>query len=198
MWEGDNISNLRHLNKKIKGQMRVQSPPPPPVATQAPFLLCLTTPITDTNGRQIGVFGDIMDKLAALKANNIKISDRLDVIKEDVTAQGGVVFGQHTFTLEFQVLQVALLECPQGNAFGLFVNPISIFCHNALYSSPCGSWQKDTKAMEESGFMLITDRKVVASYNLNNSWWFSEGKPSMAGKPSALLLLLRSGRAWVA
>jgi hypothetical protein len=36
--------------------------------------------------------------------------------------------------------------------------------------------------MEESGFMSITDRKVVASYNLNNSWWFSKGKPSMAGK----------------
>ncbi len=30
--------------------------------------------------------------------------------------------------------------------------------------------------------MLITDQKVVVSYNLNNSWWFSEGKPSMAGK----------------
>ncbi len=79
------------------------------------------------------------------------------------------------------MLQVALLECPQGNAFGLFVDPISIFCHDALYS-PCRSWQKDMKAMEESGFMSITDQKVVASYNLNNSWWFSEGKPSMAGK----------------
>jgi hypothetical protein len=122
-----------------------------------------------------------MDKLAALKVNNVKISDCLDVIKVDVTAQGGIVFGQHTFTSEFQVLQVAMLECPQGNAFGLFVDPISIFCHNALYS-PCGSWQKDTKAMEVSGLMSITNQKVVASYNLNNSWWFSKGKPSMAGK----------------
>jgi hypothetical protein len=101
MWEGDNISKLMHLNKKIKGLMRVQSPPPPPVATQAPFLLCLTTPIMDANGRQIGVFGDIMDKLAALKANNVKISDCLDVIKADVMAQGGVVFGKYTFTSEF-------------------------------------------------------------------------------------------------
>jgi hypothetical protein len=98
--------------------MRVQSPPPPPVTTQAPFLLCLTTPITDANGRQIGVFGDIVDELAALKADNVKISGRLDVIKADVTAQGGVVFGQHTFTSEFQVLQVAMLECPQGITFG--------------------------------------------------------------------------------
>ena len=36
--------------------------------------------------------------------------------------------------------------------------------------------------MEESVFMLTTDQKVVASYNLNNSFWFSEGKPIVAGK----------------
>ena len=160
--------------------MQIQSTPPPPVVTQGAFSLCLTTPITDANGRQIGVFGDIMSKLETLKANNIKLNDRLDSIKADVTAQGGVVFGQHTFTSELQVLQVAMLECPQGDAFGVFVNPISIFCHDAMYL-PCGNWQKNTKAMEESGFMSTTNQKVVASYNLNNSFC-SKGKPIVAGK----------------
>jgi hypothetical protein len=36
--------------------------------------------------------------------------------------------------------------------------------------------------MEESGFMSTTDRKVVALYNLNNSFWFSEGKLIVAEK----------------
>ena len=103
----------------------------------------MTTPITDLNGRQIRVFGDIMTELETLKNGNIKLSDRLDSIKADVTAQGGVVFGQYNFTPELQVLQVAMLECPQGDAFGVFVNLVSIFCHNAMYL-PCRNWQKDT------------------------------------------------------
>ena len=79
-----------------------------------------------------------MIDLETLKNNNIKLSNHLDSIKADVTAQGGVVFGQHTFTSELQVLQVAMLECPQGDAFGMFVNPVLIFCHDAMYS-PCGN-----------------------------------------------------------
>jgi hypothetical protein len=181
VWEGDNISNLMHLNDKIKGLMKIQAPPPPPVLTPAPFLLCLTTPITDSNGVQIGVFGDIMDKLGTLKANNVRLSDHLDAIKADLTNQGGIVFGQHTFTSELQVLQVAMSECPQGDAFGLFVDPILLFCHDAMYS-PCSSWQKDMKAMEELGFMSISDRKVVASYDLNTPWWFSKDKQVTGGK----------------
>jgi hypothetical protein len=113
MWEGDNISNLTHLDQKITGLMQIQSTPPPPVVTQVEFSLCLTTPITDANGRQIRVFGDVMIELETLKTNNIKLSECQDSIKADVTAQGGVVFGQHTFTSEVQVLQVAMLECPQ-------------------------------------------------------------------------------------
>ncbi len=59
---------------------------------------------------------------------------------------------------------MALAESPGGEAFALFVDRVSIFCHDAQYS-PGSNWQKDTKAMEESGVMLFTDRKVVASYN---------------------------------
>ncbi len=43
-----------------------------------------------------------MIDLETLKNNNIKLSNHLDSIKADVTAQGGVVFGQHTFTSELR------------------------------------------------------------------------------------------------
>jgi hypothetical protein len=86
-----------------------------------------------------------------------------------MTAQGGVVFGHHTFTSELQIMKIFMLECPQGDAFTSFVDPVSIFCHDAMYS-PGVNWQKDTKAMEESGIMLTTNQQVIASYNLNSSF----------------------------
>ncbi len=39
-----------------------------------------------------------------------------------------------------------------------------------------------SKAMEELVTLLVTDRKVVALYNLHHMCWFLEGKPVVAGK----------------
>jgi hypothetical protein len=72
--------------------------------------------------------------------------------------------------------------------FALFVDPVSIFCHDAMYS-PGANWQKDTKAREESGVMSATDRKVVASYNLNSSFWFNKGKQVVVGKVISALAM---------
>ncbi len=133
VWDGDNIRNLTYLYGKVKGLNKVQAAPPP-IIIQGQLSLCLSTPITDANGIHVGMFGDIMGKLDNLKANNIKLSDWLEAIKADVTAQGSIVFGHHTFTSELQIMQVAMSECPQGDAFALFVDPVSIFCHDAMYS----------------------------------------------------------------
>ncbi len=76
---------------------------------------------------------------------------------------------------------VFVRECPQGDAFALFVDPVSIYCHDSMYS-PVVGWEKTTKAMEESGVMPVTDRKVVASYNCSHAFWFTDGKPVIAGK----------------
>ncbi len=129
----------------------------------------------------MGVLGDVMGELDNLKADNVKLNDWLEAIKADVTAQGSIVFGCHTFTLELQIIKAALLECPHADAFALFVDPVSIFCHDTMYS-PGANWQKDTTAMEESGIMSTTNCKVVASYNLNNLFWFTKGNQMVAGK----------------
>jgi hypothetical protein len=134
-----------------------------------------------------------MGELTTLKADNVKLSDRLDSIKADVTAQGGVVLGHLTFTSEFQVMQVAMSECPQGDTFALFVDPVSLFCHDAMYS-PGPNWKKDTKAMEESGIMSMTNQKVVTSYNLNNSCsGLLKGNPWWLARSSGPLPLQTSG-----
>jgi len=106
--------------------------------------------------------------------------EELDAIKAEVTAQGGMMLGHHTFSSEIQVLQIAMKECPQGDAFALLVDPVSIYCHDSIYA-PVVGWEKTTKAMEESGVMSVTDRKVVASYNCNHAFWFTDGKPVVAG-----------------
>ncbi len=104
-------------------------------------------PIVDSNGVQHRVFDGVMSAISNLKAENSRIKTRLDAMQADLAAGGGVVFGRHTFTLEQHVMDVVMAECPQGNAFSLFVNPMSIFCHNKMYLSYKG-WQKETKEME--------------------------------------------------
>ncbi len=183
LWEDDNVCNLTHISRKLKRLMVVQPAPLPAPPTVAPmrFSLTLSTPIMYDNGIQVGVLGGVLGKLNTLRAKNIKFGERLNVMRVDLMAQGGVMFGRHKFTSEIQVLQVALAECPGGEAFALFVDPVSIFCHNAQYS-PGSNWQKNTKAMEELGVMLFTDCKVVVSYNMVHSWWFTEGKLPIVGK----------------
>ena len=107
--------------------------------------------------------------------------DRVDRLVADVTAQGGAVLRRHTFTSELQVRALVMMECLSGNAFLVFVNPMTLFCHNAMYF-PVTGWEKTTKAMEESGRLSVMDRNVVASYNLQHLFWFTESKPVVAGK----------------
>jgi hypothetical protein len=180
LWEDNNVRNLTHLSDKIKalatGAVTSAASPPAPQLS-----LSLTIPIVDANGVQVTDLGSILHKIGILRVDNVKLMKRIDGIRADLTAQGGVVFGRHTFTSELQVLQLTMAECPGGEAFALFVDPILIFCHDSAYS-PNASWQKDTKAMEESEVMSIMDRKVVASYNTGHTIWFTEGKQVVAGK----------------
>jgi hypothetical protein len=72
-------------------------------------------------------------------------------------------------------------ECPNGDAFSAFVNPMVIFCHDVLYV-PLTGWETITMAMEKSGNYPVMDRKVVVSYNAQHSFLFLEGKTVVAGK----------------
>jgi hypothetical protein len=78
-------------------------------------------------------------------------------------------------------MELCLKECPKGDAFAAFVDPMTIFCFNPSYV-PITGWETLTKAMEKSGSYPMMDQKVVASYNAHHSYWFSEGKTVIAGK----------------
>ena len=72
-------------------------------------------------------------------------------------------------------------DCPSGDAFSAFVDPMTIFCFDPAYT-PITGWETLTKAMEKSGNFPVMDRKVVASYNANHCHWFLEGKTVIVGK----------------
>ncbi len=191
-WEGGNIQNLTHLNDKIKAVLARQTNALPPPGLELPVLTLPHNTIVDSNGVQRGVFDGVMSAISNLKAENSRIKTRLDAMQANLAAGGGVVFGCHTFTSEQHVMDVVMAECPQGDAFSLFIDPMSIFCHDGMYL-PYAGWQKEMKEMERWGFMSKTACKVVASFDANNSWWYTEGK---GGTPGLKLATFASAEKW--
>ncbi len=91
------------------------------------------------------------------------------------------MLGKYTFTSELQLMELCMKECPKGDAFAAFVNPMIIFCFDPSYI-PVAGWETLTKAMEKLGSYPVTDRKVVALFNAHHLHWFLEGKTVVAGK----------------
>ena len=83
------------------------------------------------------------------------------------------------FSSEAQVKEVVMKECPNGDAFKVFLDVMSLFCCDPLYT-PATGWKKFTRAMEDD--YSPTARKVVLSYYQKFGTWYAEGKPVVAGK----------------
>jgi hypothetical protein len=77
------------------------------------------------------------------------------------------MLGKYTFTLELQLMELCMKECPKGDAFAAFVDPMIIFCFDPSYI-PIAGWETLTKAMEKLRRYPVMDRKVVASFNAHH------------------------------
>jgi hypothetical protein len=143
--------------------------------------LTMSTPIFNDNGVHVSTLGSVMQENVDLKRANDQLKDRIEMLAADITAQGGVVLGRFIFTSELQLLALCLKECPNGEAFFAFVDPMVVFCHDAAYT-PLTGWETLMKAMEKSGTFPLMGCKVATSYNAHHSWWFVEGKTVVAGK----------------
>ena len=179
--DADLARNCTLLNNKIQTLEKMQASLASVRHSSAG--LKMSTPIFDNNGVQVSTLGRVMHDNVDLRRANDQLKDRIESLTADVTAQGGVVLGRLMFTSKLQLLALCMKECPNGDAFSAFINPIVIFCHDALYV-PLTGWETITKAMEKSGNYPVTDRKVVASYNAQHSFWFSEGKTVVDGWPT--------------
>jgi hypothetical protein len=167
------------LNDKIKALEQKQVM----LSRASPSLsaLSMSTPINNAHGDFVTTLGDMLNKNDELRRENSLLTQRVEGLAADITAQKGVVLGKHAFTSELQLLQVCMKECLKGNAFAAFVDPMVIFCFDPAYV-PLGEWETLTKAMEKSGNYPVMDRKVVASYNAHHSHWFSKGKMVVSSK----------------
>ena len=85
-----------------------------------------------------------------------------------------------TFISKAQILQLVMMECPSGDAFEVFTDVMSLPCFDSSYK-PVISWEKTTKFMAADGQYSATVRKVVVSYNQQHSFFYTEGKPAIAG-----------------
>jgi hypothetical protein len=177
--DSDLITNCRLLNDKIKLlERKISDDARPP---RASLCLTLSTPLLDERGDCVTTLGGILQENSMLRQENSKLVARIDRLTADVSARGGVTLGRHVFSSELQLSELVMKECPSGDAFSAFVDPMVIFCFDANYQ-PLKTWESLTKAMEKSGAHPITDRKVVASYNAQYCWWFSEFDSTVAGQ----------------
>jgi hypothetical protein len=175
----DNLTkNCRLLNDKIKALEGMLAALTRPSPHDLPSL-AMSTAILDNNGDCVTTLGGILQENLDLKRNNERLKGVLEKLAVDVTAQGGVVVGRFTFTSELELTKLCIKECPKGDAFAAFVDPMIIFCFDPSYV-PIAGWEAFTKAMEKSGNYPGTDRKVVTSFNAHHSHWFSEGKTTPA------------------
>ncbi len=149
-------------------------------------------PVVDAHGLKVSTIRKIFEDNDRLVSENVTLLDKLDQLATDITAQGGAVLGCHMFSSKGKVRDLAMLKCPSGDAFAAFVDPMVLFNHNAMYV-PVTNWEKMTRAMEEPGTLSVTNRKVVASYNLHYLFWHAEGKQVIAGK---VLAAFASAEKW--
>ncbi len=178
------VKNCTLLNSKIKALERKLASSAPAPAPPAAVALTLDSPIHNAQGKYVATLGVLIQENKIIKQENLVLLQRIDKLTADVTAHGGVLLGRHTFTSELHLTQLCVKECPKGDAFAAFVDPMLVFCFDQGYS-PLAGWETLTKAMEKSGLFPVTENKAVASYNAQYPWWFSEHKEVQAGKMMA-------------
>jgi hypothetical protein len=186
----DMIYNFTFLNDRVKALERQATTAQEVEASLGTF--DWDTPVVDAHSLQVSTIRKILEDNDRLVLENVTLLDKLDQLAADITAQGRAVLGRHTFSLEGNVRYLAMLECPSGDAFVAFVDPMVLFNHDAMYV-PVTNWEKMTRAMEESGTLSVTNRKVVASYNLQYLFWHTEGKQVVMGK---VLAVFASAEKW--
>ncbi len=88
--------------------------------------------------------------------------------------------GNMTFPSEAQIMQLVMMECPSGDAFEIFTDVMSLPCFDSSYE-PVAGWEKTTKFMAAHGQYSTTFLKVVVSYNQQHAFFYTDGKPAIAG-----------------
>ena len=105
--------------------------------------LPLTMVIVDDLGEEVGTLDQLLRGMRDLVDDNTRLCERVESLSAEVTSQGGVILNGLAFTSEAQVKEVVMRECPEGDTFEMFLDPMSLWCCDPGYS-PVTNWEKTT------------------------------------------------------
>jgi hypothetical protein len=83
--------------------------------------------IVDNVGVEKGMLGQLLQGIQALTSKNTLLQDRLESLSHKISAQGGIVLDGLALTSESQALAAVLLECPDRDAFKVFLD-VMLLC----------------------------------------------------------------------
>jgi hypothetical protein len=124
--------------------------------------------IVDNNGVKVGTLGKLLHDIEELTSKNACLQERIKNLSSNIAAQGGILLDGLALLSDPQALEAVLAECPDGDAFEVFLEVMLLFCCIPAYE-PAPGWEKFTRAMEDN--YSPTARKVVSSYYQTHCAW---------------------------
>ncbi len=94
--------------------------------------------ILDSFGNPVALMAELWRLVSELKASNMALTARVSELTAEVSAQGGVVLGNMTFTSKAQIMQLVMMECPSRDAFKIFTDVMSLQCFDSSYKPGVG------------------------------------------------------------
>ncbi len=140
---------------------------------------------------QDGTLGQLLKRLEMATEENSRLKMQVESLSAEISSQGGIVLDGLGFTSEAQVRDFVLQECPEGDAFKVFLDVVSLFCCDPVYK-PAPGWEKQTCAMDD-GYSTTT-RKAITLYYKPHCAWYTGGKKVILGK---LLGVLKTLDGWI-
>ncbi len=84
--------------------------------------------IVDDSGAVVGTLGQLMEGFKSLTSKNAQLQEQVESLSGNMAAQGGHVLDGLAFLLEAQAMEAVLMEAPNGDAFVVFLDVMSLFC----------------------------------------------------------------------
>jgi hypothetical protein len=115
--------------------------------------------IVDDMGDEVGTLDQLLRGMKDLMEDNTCLRKRIESLSADLTSQGRVILNGLGFTSEAKVKETVMRECPDRDAFKVFLDVMLLWCCDTGFS-PVTNWENMAQAMEED--YSPTARKVVA------------------------------------
>ena len=148
--------------------------------------------ILDLSGHSVGNVGELFVNCQDLSQRLLVAENRVRKLEADVVAQGGLVFGGHTFTSEVSVREMVAEMDPTGESFAAFCSFPLIFCHDPSYS-PSSEWFGKTKHIRGTGNFTESEARYLNALTCKYPAHYAGKGDVKAGK---VLMAFASEKVW--